>query len=70
MYKKWKKGTTLTLVMRSKAYKVHVLVRKKTCRIGVGWNEFILKNKLKEGQTLHFSLSSNNTFQVTKTGYP
>ncbi|KAL1807769.1 hypothetical protein ACET3Z_024759 [Daucus carota] len=65
LYKKWNKSTMVTLIMQSKSYKLHVLRRKKTCRLGVGWNDFTILNNLEEGQKLNFEFRGNTKFRVT-----
>ena len=67
LYKKWNKGTVVTLIMKSKSYEIANLRRKKTCWLGVGWNNFTLKNNLRVGKKLHFKFRGNTTFQVTAT---
>ncbi|KAL1823422.1 hypothetical protein ACET3Z_010200 [Daucus carota] len=66
LYKNWKKRTIVTLIMNSRAYRLAILRRQKTCRLGVGWNEFVLGNALEEGQKLLFTYTGNATFAVTK----
>ena len=67
VYKKWNKSTSLKLIMDGRIHELKVLRRQKGCRLGVGWNEFTMKNKLKEGDTLHFILKGNNTLKVKKS---
>ena len=67
VYKKWNKSTTVKLIMNRQSYEVRVLRRKKTCRIGVGWNAFTLRNGLEEGDKLYFDFKGKTTFLVKKT---
>ena len=55
----------MKLIMKSKHYQLAILRRKKTCRLGLGWNEFTQKNKLHVGQQLSFTFVGNATFKVT-----
>ncbi|KAL1804947.1 hypothetical protein ACET3Z_028015 [Daucus carota] len=67
IYKKWKKMTIVKLVMKSKVYRLAILRRQKTCRLGVGWNEFVSSNNLEEGHKLRFSYIGDETFEVCIT---
>ncbi|KAK1380435.1 hypothetical protein POM88_027179 [Heracleum sosnowskyi] len=54
IYKKWKKGTVVTLVCGERVWKVEVHRKKKMCRFGKGWDNFTSEKELVKGQWVEF----------------
>ncbi|XP_074369586.1 uncharacterized protein LOC141711024 [Apium graveolens] len=63
--RKWKKRVRTTLLYGDSRTSVEVLKRGKKCRFGIGWDAFIINNKLEINQHLVFKLMGKLNFTVT-----
>ncbi|KAK1402267.1 hypothetical protein POM88_001872 [Heracleum sosnowskyi] len=65
VYRTWRKRTSTLLYFRGTEWNVEVLRSNRSCRFGVGWDEFILHNGLIMDQKLCFEYVGDYTFHVS-----
>lgn len=68
VYGTWGKRTTLKLKFEGRQWNVDALRNNRSCRFGIGWNEFTADNNLAAGQVLSFRFIGDFSFNVTFVG--
>ncbi|KAK1393025.1 hypothetical protein POM88_012081 [Heracleum sosnowskyi] len=64
IFRTWGKRTSTSLFYRGREWNVEVLHHKRSCRFGIGWDDFTRDNKLSTNQKLSFQYVGDFNFHV------